>query len=467
MELDRYLRALVQRWYVVVVLLGVGVLGTWVYFHFTEAATATSLVAVLEPAASKGDTGGQQVQLNFASIAESRVVAQRVIDRLHLNVDAQQLSGNVSVKVSSSLIPSLTMPLYSVQVKDRDPAQAILLNQTVVDEATQVFLQLNTLKPAAVNSALQQQEDQLRQQAEKARTDLENFEQQNKAYNLDTQIQAQTALVTGLRQAVDQNYAGQMAAATSHGDVTDASKSVDAELTRLESLQPDYDRLTFDVNLAAGEVSQLSGRESDMAVADANLAVADANTAATLGAVRSELATARSRLATARAALASFRTTNGVDDLNAAISNRIAQLSDLRRQEMLTASPPPNTSDLLPPEQQELDRLMSLEPEYQRLAAAYSSANALVTTLEGRKFDLIVSSIVPADAQVKVLDSAYVQPDTFFMIILYALGAVLGLCLGLAAVYVIGYFDRTPYDVSDVQALYREPQLVVPMPSAY
>jgi hypothetical protein len=461
MELDRYLRALVQRWYVVALLLGVGIIGTWVYFRFTGGTTATAIVAVMEPTAAKGTTGGEQAQVNFASIAQSRAVADRVIQKLRLGIDSQQLTSNISVKLAPTLVPSATMPLYSVQVKDRDPGQALRLADTVVAEARALFLELNTLDPNQIDASLQQREDQVRQQAEQARSDLLNFQQQNHAFALETQIQAQTGLVTGLRQAVTQNSFGQLDAAVSHADVSEASSTVDAELSRLESLRPQYDRLTFEVNLAAGEVSQLSSRASDLSVADAT-AVAPA-----VKAVQAQLDGARARLTTARANLAAFQRDNGVGDLNSDISNRVALLGDLRRQELLTASLPPNTEALVAPERQELDRLMALEPEYQRLAARVGAADGFLATLEARKFDLIVSSALPPDAQVKVLDSAYIQPDTLFTIILYTLGAVLGLSFGLGAVYLIGYFDRTPYDLTDVQALYPTQLLIVRLPPAH
>jgi len=459
MELDRYLRALVHRWYVVALLLGVGVLGTWVYFRFTGAATATAIAAVMEPAATRGDGNSQQALVNFASVAQSRTVADRVIRRLQLDIDAQQLSSNVSVKLAPTLVPSPTMPLYSVQVKDRDPGQAILLANTVVDEARRLFLELNTLNAAQISAALQQQDDQLRQEAAQARTDLLSFQQRNRAFALDAQIQAQTSLVTGLRQAAAQTTAGQMAAAVSHGDVSDAVDTVNEELTRLEALRPQYDRLTFEVNLAAGQVSQLSGRQSD-------LAAGDGVAAPVLRAVQNEMASARTRLGAARANLATFQQENGVDDLNAAIATRIGMLGELRRQQLVTASEPPNTTDLVGPEQDELDRLTSLQPEFQRLSTRVAAAEGFVSTLEVRKFNLTLSAILPPDAQIKVLDSAYVQPDTFFVIVMYALGAVLGLCLGLAVVYLMAYFDRTPYDFSDVQSLYPQQVLIVRVPPA-
>src|SRR5262249_30082327 len=251
------------------------------------------------------------------------------------------------------------------------------------------------------------------------------------------------------------------AAVVSHGDVSDALASEQAELDRLRALQPDYDRLTFDVNLAAGEVSQVATHLTDMAALDR------VTPPQGLVALRAQGQTAQARLDAARAALAQFQQTNSVNDLNAEISNHIAAVSELRRQAMLSATVPPGATDLVAPEQAELDRLYALVPEFERLSAVLSAAEANLEGLEAHKLQVVIASILPASAQVKVLDSARVQPDILFTIIVYTLGALLGVFGGLAVVYLMAYFDTTPYDRADVEALYPRAVLVLRVPRAF
>src|SRR5947209_3159118 len=94
MELDRFLHLLVRYWFVPVLPILVSVFGTWGYIQASEggglgsvpwtgASTASATVAVLEPAVTRSSSG-QQAQVNFASIAESQTVGERVAQRLGL-----------------------------------------------------------------------------------------------------------------------------------------------------------------------------------------------------------------------------------------------------------------------------------------------------------------------------------------------------------------------------------------------
>ena len=80
MKLDRYLRALVHYWYILAIILGVGLLGTWMYLRLNRSFSAAATVAVLEPAVTSALGGqGQQAQVNFASVVESLTVSDKTL----------------------------------------------------------------------------------------------------------------------------------------------------------------------------------------------------------------------------------------------------------------------------------------------------------------------------------------------------------------------------------------------------
>ena len=199
MSFERYVRALAHYWYVPVAFIVAGAIGTWVYLQFNQGQKAVVTVAVLEPAITN-NLDGDQAQVNFGSIAESRTVSERVVQTLGLDVDAEALQGDLNVELSRTLIPSIASPLYTVEFKDPDPDRAMRIVSAVVGESQMVFQQLNTIDLKALEAMVEPQEVALREELAKAHNGLRGFEESSRAWLLPIQIEDQIELINLLRE---------------------------------------------------------------------------------------------------------------------------------------------------------------------------------------------------------------------------------------------------------------------------
>ncbi|HEX2035732.1 MAG TPA: hypothetical protein VHS99_16265 [Chloroflexota bacterium] len=467
MELDRYLRGLAQRWYLVVFLIGVGLLGSWGYmqwsggaswgnFRWDGASNAVATVAVLEPTVTRA-LNGQQAQVNFASIVESLALSERVVNRLRADMTADALKGKITVKLGRTLVPNVSMPIYSVKVENPDPQRALDLCNTVIEEARLMFLEMNQLDRSQVDGSLQAEETRLRQEADAARAALRTFQEENRVWKLNSQLDAQIALVNSLRQSSILEGVSRTASSAARNDLQRALSEAQAELERVRGLQPEYERLAFEVSLASAAVTQLSSRESDVALLN------DPQAQQT---VQTEAEAARIRLAQARANLSAFQRSNAIGDLPSELATRTATVSELRRQQLTAAAASGGLKEVLAPEEAELQRLLPLVPLNDELTSRLSLAEAQLTQLVARKFDLVLASTLPPAVQLKVLDAPRIQSNLLWTVILYALGAVLGAFVGLLIVYLVTYYDRCPQTVAEVQELTGS-VVLVRLPRAY
>lgn len=369
MELDRFIRALVHRWWIIALFVAAGIIGTSMYFARFGTATAAATVAVLEPAVTKGMTG-QQAQLSFASVAESYTVAERVINRLGLKESVEAVKGSVSVKLSRSLITNVASPLYVVQVSDPDPKRAVLLADAIVQEARLVFAELNTLDPSQIDVAFRVEEQRLRGELEQARTALTTFEEKQGTRMLRTQIEAQRGLVSTLRQNARISEADMASSAAAKAELEKTFADAQAALTWLRELQPEYDRLSFEVAVAGGIYSQLASRGADVPPAqnDSRLLQARAGNA-------------RTQLDQRRSALTAFQRANGIGDLASEIAAQVGLVSDLRRANSESGGA---RQGELASEEARLNRLRTLQPEYDRLSFDVNVAAAVYTQMIGQ-----------------------------------------------------------------------------------
>ena len=111
-------------------------------------------------------------------------------------------------------------------------------------------------------------------------------------------------------------------------------------------------------------------------------------------------------------------------------------------------------------EQKELNRLTGLLPEYHDLQYQLTAAQARSSAFDVQSQDLLVNTLLPAQVQVKVLDSAAEESQLLFLLLTYALGAVAGIILGLAAIYVLALVYRRPATVQEVARAMGAPILV-------
>jgi capsular polysaccharide biosynthesis protein len=474
MNLDRYLRYLARYWYLLVALIIVAVLGTWIYLYYNNPAVAEATVAVLEPAVTRA-LDGQQAQINFASIAESRMVAERVVQRLNVPLTVGGLQGKVQVKLSRTLVPSVVTPLYIVQVEDMDPDLAIELTNAVVEEASHAFIELNQMDPTHIESALLPEEARIRSDLESARLKLRAFEEEHEVWRINAQIEAQLGLLTRL---MEPERLSEVAEAT-RGELEQQLMEAEEELNRLRSLLPEFERLAFDTYLTAATVSDLNELKTYLESRGSRYLVS------------SQLVTALEEWDKALQALEEFQReetssigTTEVEDLpdesegmNSALTSEILDLpAELATQNALVADlklkllaldiPEIGYERALAPVEAELNRLLSLLPEYEELATEVYQLQSMLYLLQARKVDLIISGSLSPAAQVKVLDPASIQSDFMRIFITYLLSVLFAATVGLSVVYLIGYLDRAPQTTSDVQELMGAPVLAQ-IPSAY
>jgi capsule polysaccharide export protein KpsE/RkpR len=442
MELDVYLRAIARRWYVIPIFLVIGILSAWGYFQWRSTETAAAKVAVLEPGVTMAFGRGAQAQIDFASVVESRTLADRVADRTGFGLSGQELQGRISARLEPAVIPSIASPLYSVRVQDDDGELAKAIADVVVAEASILFAELNRLESEAVNTAFAGEIAASETSVQTAQQELDNFHSTNKAYALPTLIDNQVTLVNALRQ-ID------ILATSSQGGQLTAAQGL-AELERLAALSPEYDSLDFERSLAQASVTQLESRLADLQLGGDDVSAQRAN-------AEEALDSARLRLERAQAELATFQRDNGFSPLPTSIGLEPALISALR--DSLDIGRTVDVSGSLAVERAELDRLLALRPEYDRLSLDLSQARLVVIDLRGRMQDIIVSSRLPADAQVKLLDPAELQSNALWSMMIYGLSVLIALFFSLSLIYASAYFDRQPESAEEIEILLGVPVL--------
>lgn len=474
MNLDRYLRYLRRYWYFILAVVIVALLGTRTYLIYNNPAVAGATVAVLEPVVTKA-LDGQQAQINFASIAESRTVAERVVQRLKVPMTAGGLQGRVQVKLSRTLVPSVVTPLYIVQVEHMDPDLAIELTNAVVEEASQVFIELNKLNPDHIESALSPEEARIRSDLESAQSKLRAFEEEHEVWRLNAQIEAQMGLLTRL---IEPERLSEVAEAT-RGELKKRLEEAEEELNRLRKLLPEFERLAFDTYLAAATVTNLSDLQTFLETRGSRFLV------------RSQLTSAIEEWDEALLAFEEFQqeeapslipsgfvelfdrsddiATTSISpflDLPADLATQNALVTDLKLWLLTLEISENGYEKALAPVEAELHRLLSLLPEYEELAIEVYQLQSMLMLVQSRKVDLAISGSLSPDAQVKVLDHASIQSDFLKILITYLLSVLFAASAGLSAVYLIAYLDRAPQTISDVQELMGAPVLAQ-IPNAF
>lgn len=473
MNLDRYIRYLVRYWYFVLGAVIIALLGTRVYLYSNNPAIAAATVAVLEPSVTKA-LDGQQAQVNFASVVESRAVAERVVQRLNAPMTAEGLQGKVQVKLSRTLVPSVVTPLYIVQVEHIDPGLAIELTNAVVEEASQVFIELNTLDPDHIESALSPEEARIRSDLERARSKLRAFEEEHEVWRLDAQIEAQMGL---LMRIMEPERLSEVTLET-RDELEKNLEEAEQELNRLRNLLPEFERLAFDTYLAATTVSNLNDLQTYLETRGSRFLVRSQLTSAldewdeTLQAFEDFQQEAPSLVPSEFEKLfprPDELATTSISpylDLPADLATQNALVAGLKLKLLALEISDEGYEKALAPVEAELYRLLSLLPEYEELVIEVYQHQSMLLYVQSRKVDLVVRGSLSPDAQVKVLDHASIQSDFLKVLITYLLSILFAASAGLLAVYLIAYLDRAPQTISDVQELMDAPVLAQ-IPNAF
>lgn len=428
MELHRYIQVLFARWYDVVLLGLIGLAGTFAYLQWNAAHSAVTTVAVLEPSVSRALTG-QGAQLTFAAVAESEKVKERVVNSLGLDIPTRDI--NVSVTLTRSFVPNIAAPLYKITVKHKDRGRALQIAAAVVRESRDTFVEMNTLPPGEVAEGLDSFEQTLLQKVASNRDALTQFQVDKRAWQLPSLIETHSTLLQAARR-----------------------------LASLRPLEGDYNKLQLELALATAAVTQGSSAKVSAALLGSSGAASLAD---------AQYSKALERMRAAQAAVRAFEDTHGVDNLTADLNQQLDLRRAAQRQLALQegfrlirpdagASQAPALDDQAAL-QTELDRLVALLPDYERLLAdSAQSVSELTQFRNGRLQMRLNGSVSPGDF-VRQLDPPAIASSFIIDLLFYTLGTLGGLVAGLLLVYLLAYFDRVPRSVEEVAELTGVPVL--------
>jgi len=426
MELDAYLKAIFRMWYVPLALLALAICGSWLYLNVTDEAEATATVAVLEP---RAPVPGEFIppRLGFDVIDESEELTNRVASRLDDGTTGDELSGSISIKLKPALNGS---PVYLVSASAESEARAIKLANIAVEEAQILYGEFNTPSLKDVRAAFQPELDGAEADEAEARAALSRFVADNDAYSLPIRTDQQILLISQLRSSIN------TASGPENGSGTESAAlaSARSELERLTSLGGEFDSLSFEADLASDAVIRLEAQVSQLVVSGAEDALSAAET---------ELEEARSRQIEAQAAFDAFKDEHGVSDLAGAIQSQLLRVNDLAVADASSLEGVDARQAALTIEEAELQRLMSLEPEYTKLDSALTQAEDLRFTIEQQILGVVVAQTLPSESQVKLLESAVAVSGLWWTMITYTLAVMLAIFLSLTLIYLLAFFERT------------------------
>lgn len=425
MELDAYLRAIFRMWYVPLALLALAVSGSWLYLNATNEAEATATVAVLEP---RTPVPGEFIppRLGFDVIDESEELANRVASRLDDGTTGDELNGSISIELKPALNVS---PVYLVSASAETEVRAIELANIAVEEAQILYGEFNTPSLKDVRAAFQSELDSAEADEAEARAALSRFVTENDAYSLPLRTDQQILLISQLRSSI-YTASGPDASGTESA----ALASARSELARLTSLGGEFDSLSFEADLASDAVARLETQVSQLSIVGSEDA---------LSAAEAELEEAQSRQIEAQAAFDAFKDEHGVSDLAGAIQSQLLRVNDLAIADASSLEGVDARQAALTIEEAELQRLMSLEPEYTKLDSALSQAEGLRFTIDQQILSVVVAQTLPNESQVKLLESAVVVSGLWWAMITYALAVMLAIFLSLTLIYLLAFFERT------------------------
>ena len=451
MELDVFLKNVLRRWYIVVILVIAAVAGTVVYHFITGEEKATSVLAVLQP---KVAAPGEYIPptITLEAVDESNELSDRVAARLDDGTTGAQIKDQMSIDIRVSTKPSLT-PLYTVSFSDPDKKRALAVNAIIVEEAVKMYGELNQPDAKDVRAAFKAEVDQAEADANAAQDALNQFEQDNDAANLPARRDQIRGYIQQLQLIELQLESGQVSSSELSGGPLLAAAQ--AELGRLSGLEGEYTRLKWDVDTATMDVARLQGRVSDLSIASPG----NQGVSPLLAQAQQELDQSRTKLTQAQDALSSFQTRNNVSD---ATASRAAQLAIVNQLTLAATSQRAGASTVageLASQRAELQRLEGLESQYNQRALAVQRAESQYSVLQQRVLDVVSGQTLPAEAQVRVLGQPAIESGLFWMIITYGLAVMLALFAAFTIIYLIAVFEPIRPSVPLLESYFEMPVL--------
>ncbi len=446
MEMRLFARALVRWWFLPIVALAIAVGGVWIYHTIRDTNHASSNVAIMQ---SYFPPPGEYVppQIGFDALAGSQDLQARIANTLNDGTTAQQIAGKLSITYQPKLNQPNPSPLYKVTVTDKNRDRAIKIANIAVLEAKKLYGEINTPGAQDVEAAFQTETDAAQQKVDNARAALIDFEQANDAFALTQRRDQQLALIAQLRGA--SITASGRGATTPNGDGA-ALQVARRQLNGLISLAPEYERVMSDLALAGAARDRLSQRVSD-------LQIAGSGARAQLADAQRQLTAAQDTFNRALIALADFQTANGVTDIPGATQSAMNTVTQLTVSDASARAGAGAINSAIGSEQAELDRLLSLEPQYNQLDLDLVSAEGQRSSLAQHVLDVAVGQSLPASVQVRVMQDAAIESNILMMLLTYGLGVFLAVFVSMTAVYLLAYFEKLPASIEDIERVFGKP----------
>jgi hypothetical protein len=213
------------------------------------------------------------------------------------------------------------------------------------------------------------------------------------------------------------------------------------------------DRAEKLVNIAIDEASQLYFRINATDGSDLKAAIANQRIATAADVTNAQLA------------LDKFGIANHAVDLPNRIQTQRGVVAQLTLQVYDAKANPSvgNAQSLardLASEKIELNRLSNLIPQYTTLQFEVTSAQSRETEFDAQNQALLINTLLPSEVQVKILDSAASESQLLYLLLVFGLGLVSGLVLGLTAVYALALIYKMPATAEEVAQAIGAPILV-------
>ncbi|HEX5478301.1 MAG TPA: hypothetical protein VFY79_01135 [Dehalococcoidia bacterium] len=446
MEMRVFARALVRWWFLPVVMLAIALAGVIIYHRIRDKEHASSNVAIMQ---SYFPPPGEYVppQLGFDALAGSQDLHARIANALHDGTTADQVGQMLSIDYQPKLNQPNPSPIYKVTIADTDRARAIKIDNIAVQEAKQLYGEINSPSAQDVASAFKTQTDAAQKKVDDARAALLDFEQKNDAFALSQRRDQEFGLIAQLRSAAV--TASGRGATTDNGDGA-ALVAARVELNRLMALEPQYEQLTSDLTLASAARDRLSQRVSD-------LQIAGPSSAAQLADAQSQFTSVQATYGSALIALGDFQTANGISNLPAAVQGQTTMVNQLVVADATTRESAGAIDAAIGREQAELQRLLALEPQYDQLNLDLVNAESQRTSLSQHVLDVSIGQSLPASIQVRVLQDATIESNMVMTLLTYGLAIFLAVFVSLTAIYLLAYFEKMPASVEDIERVFGKP----------
>ncbi|HEY5625581.1 MAG TPA: hypothetical protein VIT93_03725, partial [Dehalococcoidia bacterium] len=412
---------------------------------------AQATVAVIQPIFPGPGEFVSPALIGLDAIDETSELQTNVAQRLGDGTTADDLDDKISIGIKSTLDRENPTVLYTVSAKDSDKDRALLIAGLALEEAQVIFRDINRTSATDVRAAYQPEIDRAEEEANVARAKLSAFEEANNAYDLPSRVDQSMDLVSTLRTMSVAANAGTGGADVSGQDAA-ALSAARSELNRLTQLNGDYNGLSLELSLAAAAVSRLEEQVS-------NLEQAGNGFEEQLGEARLQLEDAQARSANAQTALSVFESQNDASGLPVAIQSQMVLVNQLVVSQLGADASAESIALALSTEEQEVQRLLALQAEYDPLTRGLTDAENRLTSLEQRALDTIVSRSLPAETEIKVLHPASIQSNLWWQILTYALGLAVAIFAGLTTIYLLAFFERVPPTVRELEQEFGRPVL--------